>query len=67
VAENPCRDLATKRTVGEKMVENFGQIIYDDNCATVFLLLILEEKKLCVFCFYSDTRFLIINLILHFS
>jgi hypothetical protein len=49
VAENPCRDLATIHVVGEKMGENFGQIIYDDNCATVlFVTYFRRTKIMCV-------------------
>jgi hypothetical protein len=31
--------------VGEKMGENFGQIIYDDNCATVLFVTYFRRKK----------------------
>ena len=35
--------------VGEKMGENFGQIIYDDNCATVLFVIYFRRKKImCV-------------------
>ncbi len=32
-------------TVGEKMGENFGQIIYDNNCATVLFVTYFRRRK----------------------